>query len=112
MTDRVLPPQATSSECLALILHPLQMAFVEPRIVSVKVLQPTIQVLENLVQPLDWVLPGAVVSHPNSAEVLLDRDPHFVETARYAGLGETPHNISIFGIVGRVWHPARYHDVG
>lgn len=63
---------------------------------------PKINLLENVVQPFDEIHP--VVSHPDSAKVLLDRSPHLVETVRYVGLGESPHDIWIGGFIELVGH--------
>ena len=41
-----------------------------------EVFQPVIELPKNVVQPLKKIYP--VVSHPDPAEVLLDRDPHII----------------------------------
>ena len=59
--------QQRLSELSALILPPLKMELTEPRLVLLEVLQSTIQLPEDMIQPLDEICP--MVSHPNSTEI-------------------------------------------
>ena len=69
--------QRLSELSILTLPHP-NMEFVEPRLVFLEVLLPSIQLPENVVQPLDEICP--VVSHLDSAEVLPNYDTHLVET--------------------------------
>ena len=91
--------QQRLSEFSVVIPHCPEVRFVEFRVLLFEVSKPAIQLSENVVQPLDEI--GPVVPHPNSAEVLLDRHKHLVETT---GRVSTPHNFGRDTVrtVGRV----------
>lgn len=57
-------------ELSVLTLPLLKIMFIETRVVPLDVLQPTIQLLENVVQVLDKICP--MVSHLNSAKIFPD----------------------------------------
>ena len=71
--------QQRLSEYLVLFLPSRHIIFVGVQIVFFEVLQSTIQLGENMIQVVDKIC--SMVSHPDSPEVLPNRDPHQAETA-------------------------------
>ena len=66
------------SEFLVWVFHGLQGTFVEIWIVLLEVSQPAIQLPQSIIQALHETCPMA--THPDSAEIALDRGTHLAET--------------------------------
>lgn len=65
------------SEFSVLTLPTLKIVFIEPRLVLFDVLQPTVQLRENVIQSLDEICP--MMSHLNPAKIFPNYGAHLVK---------------------------------